>query len=162
MPVSSRSSTAELSHFVFAAEMVAIETGFGSAMCCGGPKGDDTFRAPRTADCCFDPLVVRFRILEKLSMSVDRDTVVQIARLARIRIEEDQLEPLAAELSNILGWIEQLNELDTEGVEPMTSVVEIEAPLRADEVTDGNCRDQILANAPEATEEFFVVPKVVE
>ena len=61
-------------------------------------------------------------------MSVDRDTVAQIAKLARIRIEEDQMESLAAELSNILGWIEQLNELDTEGVAPMTSVVEVEAP----------------------------------
>ena len=95
-------------------------------------------------------------------MSVDRDTVAKIAKLARIRIEAEQMEPLAAELSNILGWIEQLNELDTEGVAPMTSVVEVEAPLREDEVTDGDCRDQVLANAPEATEGFFLVPKVVE
>ncbi len=95
-------------------------------------------------------------------MSVDRDTVAQIAKLARIRIEAEQMEPLAAELSNILGWIEQLNELDTEGVAPMTSVVEIEAPLREDEVTDGDCRDRVLANAPEAAEGFFLVPKVVE
>ena len=95
-------------------------------------------------------------------MSVDRDTVAKIAKLARIRIEAEQMEPLAAELSNILGWIEQLNELDTEGVAPMTSVVEVEAPLREDEVTDGDCRDQVLANAPEAAEGFFLVPKVVE
>ncbi len=95
-------------------------------------------------------------------MSVDRDTVAQIAKLARIRIEAEQMEPLAAELSNILGWIEQLNELDTEGVAPMTSVVEVEAPLREDEVTDGDCRDRVLANAPEAAEGFFLVPKVVE
>jgi aspartyl-tRNA(Asn)/glutamyl-tRNA(Gln) amidotransferase subunit C len=95
-------------------------------------------------------------------MSVDRDTVAKIAKLARIRIEAEQMEPLAAELSNILGWIEQLNELDTEGVAPMTSVVEIEAPLREDEVTDGDCRDRVLANAPEAAEGFFLVPKVVE
>ena len=95
-------------------------------------------------------------------MSVDRDTVAQIAKLARIRIEEDQMEPLAAELSNILGWIEQLNELDTEGVAPMTSVVEVEAPLRADAVTDGDCQDKVLANAPEAEAGFFLVPKVVE
>ncbi|MDJ0943185.1 MAG: Asp-tRNA(Asn)/Glu-tRNA(Gln) amidotransferase subunit GatC [Kiloniellales bacterium] len=95
-------------------------------------------------------------------MSVDRDTVAQIAKLARIRIEAEQMEPLAAELSNILGWIEQLNELDTEGVAPMTSVVEVEAPLRKDAVTDGDCRDQVLANAPEAAEGFFLVPKVVE
>ena len=95
-------------------------------------------------------------------MSVDRDTVAKIAKLARIRIEAEQMEPLAAELSNILGWIEQLNELDTEGVAPMTSVVEVEAPLRKDEVTDGDCRDDVLANAPEAAEGFFLVPKVVE
>ena len=95
-------------------------------------------------------------------MSVDKDTVAQIAKLARIRIEEAQTEPLAAELSNILGWIEQLNELDTEGVAPMTSVVEIQAPLRADEVNDGDCRDEVLANAPEAADGFFLVPKVVE
>ena len=95
-------------------------------------------------------------------MSVDRDTVAKIAKLARIRIEAEQMEPLAAELSNILGWIEQLNELDTEGVAPMTSVVEVEAPLREDAVTDGDCRDQVLANAPEAAEGFFLVPKVVE
>ncbi|MCG8594884.1 MAG: Asp-tRNA(Asn)/Glu-tRNA(Gln) amidotransferase subunit GatC [Kiloniellales bacterium] len=95
-------------------------------------------------------------------MSVDRDTVAKIAKLARIRIEAEQMEPLAAELSNILGWIEQLNELDTEGVAPMTSVVEVEAPLRADEVTDGDRRDDVLANAPEAAEGFFLVPKVVE
>ena len=95
-------------------------------------------------------------------MSVDRDTVAKIAKLARIRIEAEQMEPLAAELSNILGWIEQLNELDTEGVAPMTSVVEVEAPLRKDEVTDGDRRDDVLANAPEAAEGFFLVPKVVE
>ena len=95
-------------------------------------------------------------------MSVDRDTVAKIAKLARIRIEAEQMEPLAAELSNILGWIEQLNELDTEGVAPMTSVVEVEAPLRRDAVTDGDCRDRVLANAPEAADGFFLVPKVVE
>ena len=95
-------------------------------------------------------------------MSVDRDTVAKIAKLARIRIEEEQMEPLAAELTNILGWIEQLNELDTEGVAPMTSVVEVEAPLRADAVTDGDCRDKVLANAPESEAGFFLVPKVVE
>ena len=95
-------------------------------------------------------------------MSVDRDTVAKIAKLARIRIEAEQMEPLAAELSNILGWIEQLNELDTDGVAPMTSVVEVEAPLRKDAVTDGDCRDRVLANAPEAADGFFLVPKVVE
>ena len=95
-------------------------------------------------------------------MAVDRDTVAGIAKLARIRISEAQCQTLTGELSNILGWIEQLNELDTEGVEPMTSVVEVEAPARQDRVTDGDCRDQIVANAPEQTHGFFIVPKVVE
>ena len=95
-------------------------------------------------------------------MAVDKDTVAKIARLARIRVNEEQQAALAGELSNILGWIEQLNELDTEGVAPMTSVVEVEAPLRADEVTDGDCQDKVLANAPESEAGFFLVPKVVE
>jgi aspartyl-tRNA(Asn)/glutamyl-tRNA(Gln) amidotransferase subunit C len=95
-------------------------------------------------------------------MSVDRTTVKQMAQLARIRIAEDQLEPLANELSNILGWIEQLNELDTEGVEPMTSVVEMGLPLREDVVSDGGIVDKVLKNAPEGTQEYFAVPKVVE
>ncbi len=95
-------------------------------------------------------------------MAVDRATVAQIAKLARIRVPEDQLEALAGELSNILTWIEQLDELDTEGVAPMTSVVEVTLPRRADAVTDGGCRDKVVANAPEAAHGFFVVPKVVE
>jgi len=95
-------------------------------------------------------------------MSVDKDTVRQIARLARIRVPEDQLEPLAGELSNILGWIEQLNELDTEGVEPMTSVVAMQAPMREDDVNDGGIPDQIVANAPAPVDHYFAVPKVVE
>ena len=95
-------------------------------------------------------------------MSVDKDTVAQIAKLARIRLPEDHLEPLAGELSNILGWIEQLSQLDTEGVAPMTSVVELRAPQRPDAVDDGECRDKIVANAPESTDGFFVVPKVIE
>ena len=95
-------------------------------------------------------------------MSVDRTTVKQMAKLARIRIAEDQLEPMANELSNILGWIEQLDELDTEGVEPMTSVVEMGLPLREDAVSDGGIVDKVLKNAPEGTQEYFAVPKVVE
>ena len=95
-------------------------------------------------------------------MSVDRNTVKQIAKLARIRVPEDQLDHLAGELSNILGWIEQLNELDTEGVAPMTSVVAMKPRLREDKVTDGRCPDKILANAPEPAHGFFAVPKVVE
>jgi aspartyl-tRNA(Asn)/glutamyl-tRNA(Gln) amidotransferase subunit C len=95
-------------------------------------------------------------------MSVDKETVAKIASLARVRIEESQTEALAGELSNILGWIEQLSELDTEGVEPMTSVVSMELPLRDDVVTDGGYPDRVTANAPEAAHGFYAVPKVVE
>ncbi len=95
-------------------------------------------------------------------MSVDKDTVAKIAKLARIRVPEDQQEALAGELSNILGWIEQLDEVETDGVEPMTSVVEMRAPMRDDSVTDGNCRDKVIGNAPDGAEGFFSVPKVVE
>jgi aspartyl-tRNA(Asn)/glutamyl-tRNA(Gln) amidotransferase subunit C len=95
-------------------------------------------------------------------MSVDKDTVAKIARLARVRVDESHSEALAKELSNILGWIEQLSELDTEGVEPMTSVVSMKLPLREDEVTDGGYPDKVTANAPEAAHGFYAVPKVVE
>lgn len=95
-------------------------------------------------------------------MAIDKATVANVAKLARIRVPEDQLESLAGELSNILGWVEQLGELDTEGVAPMTSVVEMSLPQRDDAVTDGDRRDAVLRNAPEAKRGFFVVPKVVE
>ena len=95
-------------------------------------------------------------------MAVDRDTVAAIAKLARIRISAEQCETLTSELGHILGWIEQLDELDTEGVAPMTSVVEVELPLRDDEVSDGGYCDKIVMNAPEEAHGFFVVPKVLE
>jgi len=95
-------------------------------------------------------------------MSVDKETVAKIARLARVRVDESQQEALAGELSNILGWIEQLSELDTEGVEPMTSVVSMQLPLREDVVTDGGYPEKVTANAPEAAHGFYAVPKVVE
>lgn len=95
-------------------------------------------------------------------MALDASTVENIAHLARIKVEEDQLEALAGELSNILGWIEQLAEVDTEGVAPMTSVVDMAMPSRGDRVTDGDCRDQVLANATEPVDGFFAVPKVLE
>ncbi|MEK9707084.1 MAG: Asp-tRNA(Asn)/Glu-tRNA(Gln) amidotransferase subunit GatC [Alphaproteobacteria bacterium] len=95
-------------------------------------------------------------------MALDTDTVKRIARLARIHVDEADLAPLADELNNILGWVEQLEEVDTDGVEPMTSVVEMVQRLRADEVTDGGVRDKVLANAPESDDGFFVVPKVIE
>jgi aspartyl-tRNA(Asn)/glutamyl-tRNA(Gln) amidotransferase subunit C len=88
--------------------------------------------------------------------------VARIATLARIKLPEAEQEHLAGELSHILSWIEQLNEVDTSGVEPMSSVAAVTLPMREDKVTDGNCRDKILANAPEAARGFFAVPKVVE
>ena len=93
---------------------------------------------------------------------MDRNTVKNIAFLARMRVDEDQLDGLAGELSAIIGWVEQLAEVDTEGVEPMTSVVEMALPRRDDEVTDGHRREAVLANAPEGTDDFYTVPKVVE
>ncbi len=95
-------------------------------------------------------------------MSLDKATVAGIAHLARIRVADERLEGLAGELNNILGWIEQLSEVDTDGVAPMTSVVEMDIPQREDKITAGDIRDQVLANAPETADGFFVVPKVVE
>jgi aspartyl-tRNA(Asn)/glutamyl-tRNA(Gln) amidotransferase subunit C len=95
-------------------------------------------------------------------MSLDEATVARIARLARIRIEADKRAALAGELSNIFGWIEQLGEVDTSDVPPMTSVGEMTLTLRPDEVTDGDKADDVLANAPAEQDGHFVVPKVVE
>jgi len=95
-------------------------------------------------------------------MSVTKDDVRKVARLSRIAVPEDRLETLAGELSGIMGWIEQLNEVDIEGVAPMTSVVASTLPMREDVVTDGNIPDQVLANAPKTEAGFFVVPKAVE
>jgi aspartyl-tRNA(Asn)/glutamyl-tRNA(Gln) amidotransferase subunit C len=95
-------------------------------------------------------------------MSVDKDTVRKAARLARIAVPEERLESLSKELTGIMAWIEQLNEVDVEGVEPMTTPVAMVLPMRADKVTDGNIRDQVLANSPKTEDGFFVVPKVVE
>ena len=95
-------------------------------------------------------------------MSLDEATVARIARLARIAVPDDELQPLAGELSHILEWIEQLNEVDTEDVAPMTSVVAMKLAWREDRVTDGGRPEDILANAPERQDGYFVVPKVVE
>ena len=95
-------------------------------------------------------------------MSVDKSTVSRVARLARIHIDEDRLEPMAAELSSIMSWIEQLNEVNTDNVEPLASVTGHALPLRDDVVTDGEISDKVTQNAPESTSGFFVVPKVVE
>lgn len=95
-------------------------------------------------------------------MSLDKATVRNIAFLARIEVPDEALEPLAAELSSIIGWIEQLQEVDTKGVEPMASVADMSLHWREDAVTDGGNPAKVLANAPEAAEGFFLVPKVVE
>ncbi len=95
-------------------------------------------------------------------MALDKATVARIATLARIKVPASEQEHLAGELSKILHWIEQLNEIDAEGVEPMSSIGAMKLPMREDAVTDGKCRDKILANAPAAAHGFFVVPKVVE
>jgi aspartyl-tRNA(Asn)/glutamyl-tRNA(Gln) amidotransferase subunit C len=95
-------------------------------------------------------------------MSLDEQTVARIARLARIAVPEQELRPLAGELSHILDWIEQLNEVDTDGAAPMTSVVAMKLAWRDDRVTDGDRPEDILANAPQRQDGYFVVPKVVE
>ena len=95
-------------------------------------------------------------------MSIDTATAAKVAKLARIRVEEGDLPALAQEFNNILGFIEQLNEVDVEGVEPMTSVTPMRLKRREDKVTDGDQQGKVLANAPDAREGFFAVPKVVE
>ena len=95
-------------------------------------------------------------------MALDKAEVARIAALARIRLSEDEVAPLAAELSHILGWIEQLAEVDTADVPPMTSVAAMRLPMREDSVTDGDRRDAVLGNAPQSAKGFFVVPKVIE
>ncbi|NBD29342.1 MAG: Asp-tRNA(Asn)/Glu-tRNA(Gln) amidotransferase subunit GatC [Alphaproteobacteria bacterium] len=95
-------------------------------------------------------------------MSIDTDTARKVAHLARIKVEEDELPALAGEFNAILGFIEQLQEVDVEGVEPMTSVTPQRLKRREDVVTDGHQQDKVLANAPDAREGFFAVPKVVE
>ena len=95
-------------------------------------------------------------------MSIDRDTAARVAKLARIKVEEEALPALANEFNTILGFIEQLNEVDVDGVEPMTSVTPQRLKRRVDEVTQGDMPDAILKNAPDSREGFFAVPKVVE
>jgi aspartyl-tRNA(Asn)/glutamyl-tRNA(Gln) amidotransferase subunit C len=95
-------------------------------------------------------------------MSLDTATVRRIADLARIRVPDDQLDAMGRELSTILGWIEQLNEVDVEGVAPMTGVGGFALPMRPDAVTDGGDPAAILSNAPDRAGDFFAVPKVVE
>ena len=95
-------------------------------------------------------------------MSLDPATVRRIASLARIRVADDELPRLQAELNGILGWIEQLNEVNVDGVEPLTGAVQMALALREDVVTDGGYPDKVLANAPERAGDSYAVPKVVE
>lgn len=95
-------------------------------------------------------------------MSIDTDTARRVAKLARIAVEEENLPALAAEFNDILGFIDELSEVDVDGVEPMTSVTPMRLKRRRDDVTDGDRQSDILANAPDAREGFFAVPKVVE
>ena len=95
-------------------------------------------------------------------MSVSSQQVRHIAKLARIGMSDAEIEALVPELNNILGWVEQLGEVNTDGVEPLTAVIDQKLRHRDDVVNDGNIRDDVLANAPEAQHGFFAVPKVIE
>ncbi len=95
-------------------------------------------------------------------MSIDLQTVKKIASLSRISVSEAEAQAMVPELNNILGWVEQLGEVDVTGVEPMTAVIPNTLRLRDDVVTDGDVRDNVLANAPQAEHGFFAVPKVIE
>ena len=95
-------------------------------------------------------------------MSLDPATVRRIARLARIHVDQAETERLAGELNGILGWIEQLNEVDVEGIEPLTGAAQMAMRMRPDEVTDGGIPDAVLGNAPDRAGPFYAVPKVVE
>jgi len=95
-------------------------------------------------------------------MSLDPATVRRIATLARIRVEDSEIPTLQAELNGILGWIEQLNEVNVDGVEPLAGAARMALKMRDDVVTDGGYPDKVLANAPERADNFFTVPKVVE
>jgi len=108
------------------------------------------------------PAAVPINRQDNVPMSLDKATVRKISELARIEVPESDLEPLAQELSAIIGWIEQLAEVDTDNVAPMRSVMPITHAWRADEVTDGGMQEAITQNAPSAHDGYFVVPKVVE
>jgi aspartyl-tRNA(Asn)/glutamyl-tRNA(Gln) amidotransferase subunit C len=95
-------------------------------------------------------------------MSLTRDDVKKVAGLARLRMTDDQMDELLPKMNNIVGFIEQLSEVNTDNIEPLSNVARSTLPLRKDEITDGECRDKVLANAPESEEGFFGVPKVVE
>ena len=95
-------------------------------------------------------------------MSVDANQVRHVAKLARLALGDAEIERMVPELNNILGWVEQLGEVDTDGVEPLTAVIDVKLRLRDGVVNDGDCRDAVLKNAPDAQHGFFAVPKVIE
>ena len=95
-------------------------------------------------------------------MSVNEQQVRHVAKLARLALSDAEIDKMVPELNNILGWVEQLGEVDTDGVEPLTAVIDLKLRLRDDVVTDGDVRDKVLANAPDAQHGFFAVPKVIE
>jgi len=95
-------------------------------------------------------------------MSIDKDTVKHISKLARISLDEEKIDSLSKDLSSIIKFIEKLNELKTDKTKPLTSIINSSLKLRKDEIKDGKIRDQILKNSPEKNDEFFVVPKVIE
>lgn len=95
-------------------------------------------------------------------MSVTTEQVRHIAKLARIAMTDEELERFVPELNNILGWVDQLGEVDTDGIEPLATVIDQKLRLRDDVVDDGEVRDEVLANAPDAQHGFFAVPKVIE
>lgn len=95
-------------------------------------------------------------------MSLDKNDVRRVAFLARIKVDEEDLEPVARDLNNIIGWVEQLAEVDTDGVEPMTGAVGMTMTRRDDVVTDGGDPDKVLSNAPDRVGDFYAVPKVVD
>ena len=95
-------------------------------------------------------------------MSLDKATVQNIAHLARIRVEDERLDTMVGELNSILGWVEQLSEVDTDGIPPLASVTGHGLPMRADEVTEGDLSEKVLANAPDPAGQFYSVPKVID
>ena len=95
-------------------------------------------------------------------MSIDKDTVKHISKLARISLDDNKVESLSKDLTSIMRFIENLNKINTDKIEPLTSIINASLKSRKDEVKDGKIRDQILKNSPEKNEEFFVVPKVIE
>ena len=95
-------------------------------------------------------------------MSVNEQQVRHVAKLARLALSDAEIDKMVPELNNILGWVEQLGEVNTDGVEPLTAVIDLKLRLRDDVVTDGNIRDKVLLNAPDAQQGFFAVPKVIE